>query len=69
LSIDPVTTDADTGSSFNRYAYADNNPYKYVDKRLISALLIQGRIAQRCYRVAGTKCFQAAASRPKGLDP
>ena len=31
LSIDPVTTDADTGNSFNRYAYADNNPYKYVD--------------------------------------
>jgi RHS repeat-associated protein len=31
LSIDPVTTDANTGSSFNRYAYADNSPYKYVD--------------------------------------
>jgi RHS repeat-associated protein len=31
LSIDPVTTDADTGGSFNRYAYAENNPYKYVD--------------------------------------
>jgi uncharacterized protein RhaS with RHS repeats len=31
LSIDPVTTDANTGSSFNRYAYAANNPYKYVD--------------------------------------
>ena len=31
LSIDPVTTDANTGSSFNRYNYAYNNPYKYVD--------------------------------------
>jgi hypothetical protein len=31
LSIDPVVTDANTGSSFNRYAYALNNPYKYVD--------------------------------------
>jgi RHS repeat-associated protein len=31
LSIDPVTTDANTGSSFNRYAYANNSPYKYVD--------------------------------------
>jgi RHS repeat-associated protein len=31
LSIDPVTTDANTGSSFNRYAYAANNPYKYID--------------------------------------
>ena len=31
LSIDPVTTDVNTGESFNRYAYANNSPYKYVD--------------------------------------
>ena len=31
LSVDPVTTDAKTGSHFNRYVYADNNPYKYTD--------------------------------------
>lgn len=31
LSIDPVVTDANTGGSFNRYAYANNNPYRYVD--------------------------------------
>jgi RHS repeat-associated protein len=31
LSIDPVITDANTGGSFNRYAYANNSPYKYVD--------------------------------------
>ncbi|WP_426075172.1 RHS repeat domain-containing protein [Janthinobacterium sp. DSP2-3-3] len=31
LSVDPVTTDANTGGSFNRYAYANNSPYKYVD--------------------------------------
>jgi len=31
LSIDPVVTDANTGGSFNRYAYAANNPYKYID--------------------------------------
>ncbi len=31
LSIDPVTTDANTGGSFNRYAYANNNPHKYID--------------------------------------
>ena len=31
LSIDPVTTDANTGGSFNRYAYANNGPYKYID--------------------------------------
>lgn len=31
LSVDPVETDPDTGDSFNRYKYAANNPYKYID--------------------------------------
>jgi RHS repeat-associated protein len=31
LSIDPVTTDANTGTSFNRYAYANNSPYNFID--------------------------------------
>jgi RHS repeat-associated protein len=31
MSIDPVMTDANTGDSFNRYYYANNNPYKYID--------------------------------------
>jgi hypothetical protein len=31
LSVDPVTNDANTGRSFNRYSYAENNPYKFID--------------------------------------
>ncbi len=31
LSVDPVTTDADTGHAFNRYEYANSNPYRYTD--------------------------------------
>ena len=31
LSTDPVLTDANTGSSFNRYVYANNNPFRYID--------------------------------------
>jgi hypothetical protein len=31
LSIDPVLTDANTGGSFNRYVYANNSPYRYID--------------------------------------
>jgi RHS repeat-associated protein len=31
LSIDPVTTDANSGASFNRLAYALNDPYGFVD--------------------------------------
>ncbi len=31
LSVDPVTTDAKTGSHFNRYQYGENSPYKFRD--------------------------------------
>jgi len=31
MSEDPVMTDAQTGSSFNRYVYGNNNPYKHID--------------------------------------
>jgi hypothetical protein len=31
LSVDPVTTDAKTGGHFNRYVYANDNPYGFVD--------------------------------------
>jgi RHS repeat-associated protein len=31
LSVDPVTANASTGANFNRYWYANNNPYKFSD--------------------------------------
>lgn len=31
LQVDPAAADPDNVHSFNRYAYANNNPYKYVD--------------------------------------
>lgn len=31
LSVDPVPTDPNNGQNFNRYAYANNNPYKNID--------------------------------------
>ena len=31
LSVDPVVTDQKTGSSFNRYVYGNNNPYRFKD--------------------------------------
>ena len=31
LSVDPVMPDTSTGNAFNRFAYARNNPYRYVD--------------------------------------
>jgi uncharacterized protein RhaS with RHS repeats len=31
LSADPVSPDSNTGDNFNRYWYANNNPYKFTD--------------------------------------
>ena len=31
LSVDPVTANSSNGVNFNRYGYANNNPYLYVD--------------------------------------
>lgn len=31
LSVDPVTANANTGAMFNRYNYANNNPYRFKD--------------------------------------
>lgn len=31
LSVDPVAANPNTGASFNRYVYASNNPYKFID--------------------------------------
>ena len=31
LSVDPVTADGNTGNNFNRYKYANNNPYRFTD--------------------------------------
>ncbi len=31
LSVDPITANSGTGANFNRYWYANNNPYKFTD--------------------------------------
>jgi RHS repeat-associated protein len=42
LSIDPVVTDMQNASSFNRYVYAKNSPYRYIDPDGRGALSIEG---------------------------
>ena len=32
LSVDPITTDAGNGKSFNRYEYSRSNPYTFLDR-------------------------------------
>jgi len=31
LSVDPIAADSNTGANFNRYKYAANNPYRFID--------------------------------------
>ena len=49
LSVDPVTTDADSGSGFNRFNYANNNPYRYIDPdgRMVGILSPAGQAAMK----------------------
>jgi hypothetical protein len=42
LSIDPVTADANSGSSFKRYAYGNNIPCTYIDPDGRNALVLSG---------------------------
>jgi len=41
MGIDPVGVDPGNIHSFNRYAYANNNPYKYVDRDGRSSIAVQ----------------------------
>ncbi len=47
LSVDPVTANGNTGGNFNRYWYANNNPYKFTDPdgRYVETVLDIGFIA------------------------
>jgi hypothetical protein len=61
LSIDPVTTDANTGSSFNRYAYANNNPYKYIDPDGRDAIGKLVKLLENGGKIFGKKVDKAEA--------
>ena len=71
MGIDPVGFRADTPVSFNRYAYANNNPYKFVDPdgrlAFIPFLLIAGGTAISTYFV-GQSAIDAYDQNSSVLD-
>ena len=66
LSIDPVTADLNAADGFNRYDYANNNPYKYIDPDgrapwpvdLVKAAI---NIAKQATKVGGREAAKGAA--------
>ena len=64
LSVDPVVTNTSTGAMFNRYDYANNNPYRYTDpdgRVAVIALPFASRLAAAALEKAVTKLLQFAA--------
>jgi hypothetical protein len=68
LSIDPVVTDANKGSNFNRYAYAKNSPYKYVDPDGRNAMIACVAGPVPCLVGAAITAVAAVAIVVKGQD-
>jgi RHS repeat-associated protein len=61
LSIDPVTSDTNTGDSFNRYDYANNNSYRYTDP--------DGRFSeQTCADLVGNCATYGSSSHQRNVD-
>ena len=68
LSVDPVTTSHSDGSMFNRYEYAESNPYKYIDPDGRKADCTGTRIANGCPSGGGVASSHSGSSTHYGND-
>jgi RHS repeat-associated protein len=69
MSVDPIAANGDTGANFNRFKYAANNPYRFIDP--------DGRLegntcsrtgAQSCSGTYATNAIEAGWSMEKRLN-
>ncbi len=69
LSVDPVTADGNTGGNFNRYWYANNNPYRFTDPDGRAACPTGTRICYDSPRTErGTTPQAGPSSQQQGVD-
>jgi len=62
LSVDPIAPEAGNSFSFNRYAYANNNPYKFVDPDGRFVQLFLGGLIGAAVEIAAQKITNPNAS-------
>jgi RHS repeat-associated protein len=67
LAIDPVGVKADNLHSFNRYAYANNNPYRYIDPDGREALSVLGDVPANPTPGMGTWITAGVVAAPLGV--
>ena len=66
LSVDPVTANGNTGGNFNRYWYANNNPYKFTDPDGRQAADLRATAAQSELARRDVQEVRTAEMRPIG---
>lgn len=64
ISPDPVYVDLGTGGNFNRYWYANNNPYTYVDPDGRCGTHIQGHSDPYCSSFGGGRQYEVVTETP-----
>lgn len=68
LSVDPVTANSGSGANFNRYWYANNNPYRFIDPdgRYAGPSSICEKVPARCKAIIPVNPSSSGSAPRKG---